>query len=143
MKRDDPKLAIMNLYLMSRRILKQMKRMDSNRVMKHLILLHLSEQSHTIRELSDIFDVNHSFMSSRISAMEKEGVIKKGKSKEDTRYTNIIITTKGLTAVKVIKKFMDKYCKITFEKLTPKEIGVIASLAPKVRTDYHLPDLDV
>ena len=109
MTNTNPKLAMMNLYLVSRRIIKLCKHLDSSRIMKNLIMLNLKLGSKTIRELSDIFDTKHSWMSSTISKMEKQGIVSKEKHK-DPRCKLIQLTPKGLQAEREMEKNMDYHC---------------------------------
>ncbi len=139
MTNTNPKIAMMNLYLVSRRIIKLCKHLDSSRIMKNLIMLNLKVGPKTIRELSDLFDTKHSWMSSTISKMEKQGVISKEKHK-DPRCKLIKLTPAGIEAEKEMEKYMDYHCHKAFSDLNEKEVENLSNLVKKVKTDYQLPE---
>ncbi len=136
MKKNDPKLAMIRLYLMSRRLLKLCKHLDSDRIITNLIILSLKESPKTIRELSTLFDVKHSWMSAKIGKIEDDGIIVKTKMK-DPRYKLIKLTPKGLKIEKEVENHMDRHCMQAFSELKPKEIQQIGEWALRVRTDYR------
>lgn len=135
MEKNDPKLAMIRLYLMSRRILKFCKHLDSDKIITNLIILSLKESPKTIRELSTLFDVKHSWMSAKIGKIEDDGIIVKAKMK-DPRYKLVKLTPKGLKIEKGVETYMDRHCMQAFSELKPKEIQQIGEWALKVRTDY-------
>ncbi len=98
-------------------------------------MLSLKEGSKTIRELSTLFDVKHSWMSAKIGAMEKKGIVVKAKMK-DPRYKLIKLTPKGIKEEKEVESDMDRHCMFAFSELNPKEIQQMGECALKVKTDY-------
>lgn len=139
-KENDQKKVLLKTYLASRRIIKFCKYLGSDRIMKNLILFTLAEKPKTIRELSQLFSVRHSWMSATIGILEKKGHVSKKKLK-DPRFKSVALTPLGEKAEKEIEGLMATHCKLAFSGMSPKEIEQLGDLAVKVKTDYKKTDL--
>lgn len=128
MRQANSKLAMMDLYLLSRRIIKRCKQLDSDRIMTSLILFNLKLSPKTIRGLSDIFDTKHSWMSSMISKLENAGWITKEKHK-DPRCKLIKLTPAGVQAEKESGKQMAFHYSKAFADMTDKEIEDVINIS--------------
>ena len=72
--KKDSKLAMMRIYKLSCKIIKFCKQHNSEDVITHLIIISLNFESKTIRDLSEEFDVEHSWMSTTVGKLEKQGI---------------------------------------------------------------------
>ena len=136
MKKFDSKSVLVNLYLLSRFIIKNSKRMPREIVLRSIIITLLDEKPRTVRELSKIYSTNHSFMSAVVAMLEKEGLVKKKRFK-DQRYRVVSLTPKGREMLKEIYKIRCEYCTGFFSKMTDEEVKKLGDLILKLDLDYR------
>jgi DNA-binding MarR family transcriptional regulator len=135
MKKMDRKTTMLQIYLLSRFVIKACKKLDKDKTIRFTILGLIDKRPMTVRKLADLFTVNHSFMSATICEMEHEGLIKKTVSK-DQRCRTVSITGKGKKARSVVGKEGNNIAKVLFQNMTKEEIGTLGILISKVNKDY-------
>ena len=136
MKKFDSKSVLVNLYLLSRFIIKNSKKMPRETVLRSIIITLLGEKPYTVRDLSKIYSTNHSFMSAAVAMLEKEGLVKKKRHK-DQRYRVVSLTPKGRKILEGIQKIRCEYCEGFFSKLTDEEVKKLGDLIFKLDLDYR------
>jgi DNA-binding MarR family transcriptional regulator len=134
----DPKLIFVHLYLFGRYIVRYCKKMNSLEVMKSALLAVLEQQSMTVRELADLFAVKHSLMSSVISGMEKDGLVRKNARPDDPRFRVVSISEKGRGGVENIHRIMKQHCSSAMKDFTDEEIRLFDQFIQKINFDYIL-----
>ena len=135
MKKFDSKPILVNLYLLSRFIIKNSKKMPKETVLRSIIITLLDEKPRTVRELSKMYSTNHSFMSATVAMLEKEGLVKKKRHK-DQRYRIVSLTPKGRKMLEEVQKFRCKYCESFFSKMADEEVKKLGELILKLNYDY-------
>lgn len=133
MKKFGPKNVLVKIYLLSRYVIKNSKKFSKEALLRAVLTHILDEKPRTVRELSTMYSTNHSFMSAAVSMMEKEGLVKKKRYK-DQRYRVVHLMPKGRKLVENVRKAGCEYCEGFFSKLTDKEVKQLGDLIS--RLDY-------
>lgn len=131
--------ALVQIYLLSRYVVLVCKKYskDSQLVPIFVTMYLLSEKPRTVRELASLFSVNHSFMSSFISDLEKKGYVQKKRHK-DHRFRSIELTPKGKKTAKVINELGQTHAENLFQNMTEKEMKVLEEVFHKFNRKYDL-----
>ncbi len=136
MKKSDHIKTLTNLYLVARRMLNFSKKVQGDMVLRSSLLVVICEKPRTVRELTDMCSVQHSFMSSIITKMEEEGLLKK-RTNKDKRYRLISITPKGRKMLEfLIEKNGRRRVEGFFANMTDKEIDQLDQLILKFNFSY-------
>jgi DNA-binding MarR family transcriptional regulator len=130
-------INLMRLYLATRRFTLFCKKLDSKRVVRHLIMLSISENPKTIKELADEFSVKHSWMSTILGKMESDKLIEKYVHC-DPRCRIVKLTPKGEAILGRILAVMDRHTQEAFADMSSSEVETMANLFEKVKTDYNI-----
>lgn len=81
--------------------------------------------SQTIGSLSQLEGVKPPTMTNLIQALESEGLVKKEKSEEDTRRTNISVTPKGRTVLETARQARLSYLETLLKRLSSPELATL------------------
>lgn len=136
--------ALIQVYLLSRYIIHLCKKYnkDNELVTRFITMYLINEKSRTVRELADLFSVNHSFMSAFISKLEKKGLIRK-KPHKDNRFRLIELTSKGKEATKSISRLGGIHAQGLFNKMPEEEVEQLEKLIIKINKKHDFKkDLD-
>lgn len=134
MKKANVKSTMLKIYILSRFVINTCKKLDKEKTLMFTLLALIEEKPRTIRELANLFSVNHSFMSTVISRLEKKDLVKK-KVHKDQRYRQIILGAKGKEARELISGQGFKIADILMKNLSDDEIVKLHDLISKLNLD--------
>ena len=128
---------LVQIYLLSRYVILMCKKCskDSGLIARFVAIQLLSEKPRTVRELSSLFSVNHSFMSSFISDLEKKGYVRKKRHK-DNRFRLIELTPKGKEMAKAINQLGQTDAEGLFSNMTETEIKTLEKMLCKINKKH-------
>ena len=130
--------TLRRLYLFSRRVIKFCKYLNSEQIIRHLIIYTIGQKSYSIKELASLFNISHPWMSATVSKLEKKGIVTK-KTNEDSRCRIVVLTPKGEKIRGDIKLRMDAHCEHAFENITEQEVELMGKLVMRINYDYDEP----
>jgi len=131
----DKRFILLNMFLLSRFVVKTGKILNTEKTMTFLLLGLLVQKPRTIQELANLLTVNHSFMSSTLSKMEKVGFIQKTVHK-DQRCRLITLGEKSQSLRETFKNEGYKIADILFKNMTEDEINQFGQLLSKLNLDF-------
>jgi len=134
-KSMEKKFILLNIFLLSRFVVKTGKTLDKEKTMTFIIMGLLVQKPRTIQELANLLTVNHSFMSSTLSRMQKAGLIEKTVHK-DHRCKLITLSPKSTDIRESFKNEGYKIADILFKNMSEKEINEFGQLLNKLNLDY-------
>jgi len=144
MKELDKSKAIFDLYVFATRAVFVCKKYSRGQNSPFTAIMELlSRQPMTVRGLSVLFSVKHSYMSLLVSRMEKLGLVKKVKSK-DKRFRLLTPDPQAKKIYKVVNKEFSRFADVAFEDMTKKEVRQLLDLIGKVNleADDYVKDQD-
>lgn len=136
MKKFGHENVLVKIYLLSRYVIKNSKKFSKKALLRAVLTHILNEKPRTVRELSTLYSTNHSFMSATVSMMEKEGLVKKKRHK-DQRFRVVHLTPKGRKLVGHVKEAGCECCEGFFSKLTDKEVEQLGDLISNLDYVYR------
>lgn len=86
-------------------------------------LCHLMDEDRTSKYLSEALNVSSARMAVILNSLEKQGKVKRYKTKEDKRLTFIHLTDKGYEDIKEAKKYIENKVLYAIEVLGEEEFS--------------------
>lgn len=103
------------------------------------IIMALYSQSNLLcqRDIEENIPCNKSTLSAILNTMEKNGLITRQGSENDSRKKNIILTTKSLEIAEFLKEDNSRISKILGSNITEDEYIIFGQILEKIKTNME------
>jgi DNA-binding MarR family transcriptional regulator len=130
---DDIRVDFLfNLYFIGRKVRGHYKQENKDLMLTAAILHLLQKQEYTLSHLAKIMYSKLSSLSEKISALEGEGLVKKGSKDGDERELYISLTTVGRKKVEKTLEIMKLHCMEFTKGVSDEELKHVNPILKKM-----------